>query len=582
MHVTARWALLTLLLLPGVALAAPTSAKAPEAKSPKVAHQKAAKVTDTKTDAPTSGVTKRWQIASAKLRIGAKVGALLIGRDGDELVAYEAASGKKRWGTRIGNLLPGPRTVAADKTGVYALGKTGLYVLAVDTGAIMHTESLRKPRSLLLRRGSLYVALRRGVVRFASGGEKRLGTSKKFSGELRGAHGQRVVLYRHLKKRKGLKGSPQRITVVDLAADKKLYEFRLLRRGGHRVVSFDGARLAFLDYTRLLKGKNARKLFYTEADINKNKKLRDVSLKNHYGDGKADTFWARPVGDSGLLLAQSGKGASRTSLLYLDLAAKRVRWKVEQKAPLSPPLRRGKTVWLAVGGAAPQLLTIDLETGKVRARHNLPKATVAAPRPGAKGQLLLRDQTGLMAVTPGRAAKPKTPGRTPKGYRRYQDALAGYTIELPKAWTLNAKHVKHFGKDSFAVPFMRYHVDSKKRYFFMASVHVLVRPDRGQSAEQLWTAVLNQRRNRVGRVKVLGVERIERNGVQQVHGRYSFTNRYRRQESARSLCVVSHGLAFELRARFRPEFAAKINAQLDRIFANFKVRPDLRKKSLRR
>jgi hypothetical protein len=552
-------------------------------------------------DAGGAPAVARWRLPSTSFVPAGRVGTRLFGRDGDELVAIDLSSGKKLWGTKIGNLRPapkvsalgrqGPRVVVADAKAVYALGETGLYVLALDSGAIMHTQALSKPRGLWLGRGSVYVALNRGVVRFAAGARKQLAASKRFSGQLLGAVGNNVVLYRDLRKQLGkkkkkkskLRGSPERLTVVDLKRDKQVYEFRLLRGGGHRVVRFTKDRLSFLDYSRERAGKNRKKLFFTEVDYLKNKKLRDLSLKNHYGAPSADTFHARAVGSNGLILVQTGQrcgAAAPAKLLYLDLDKKTVRWTVSRPAPLGAPLRQGALVWVSVAGTAPTMLAVDLANGKATRELSLPEAATSAPRAGGEGALVLRDGKGIVALSTSATVAPAsrptqktTPA--PAGWRLYRDRLAGYVIALPKGWKLNPKHVRHFGSGAFAVPFVRYDV-AAGRWRFVASIHVLVRPARAQNVDQLWKAVLAQRRARAGAVKVLEVKRQTRDGVVHIDGRYSFRNRFGSSETARSLCVVSHGVAFELRARMRPSRATTVAPQISKIFGRFHVRPDLK------
>ncbi len=528
----------------------------------------------------------RWRLPSRTLQPADRVGERLFGRAGDEIVAIDIKTGKKLWGTRIGNLRPGARVVGADAKAVYALGETGLYVLALDSGAIMHTQALKRPRELMLASGSIYVALNRGVVRFASGGRKRLAKSKRFTGMLRGAAGRHVLLYRDLRgqrRPKGkLRGSPERLTVVDLKKNKKVYEFRLIRGGGHHVVRFTQDRLAFLDYSRQKTGKGEKKLFFTEVDYRANKKLRDLSLKHHYGAAIADVFHGRAVGDNGLILAQTGPGCgpkAPSKLLYLDLDEKTVRWTISRPAPLGVPLRRGGQVWASVGGATPRLLAVELDNGKVARELRLASPAASTLRRGVGDALLLRDAKGLVALSTTATAKvapaSKPTAHTQKGWRRYRDTIAGYVIELPEAWRLNPKHVRHFGRGAFAVPFVRYEITGG-RWRFLASIHVLVRPARGQTIDQLWRAVLAQRRARAGVVKVLDVTRKTRANVPHLDGRYSFKNRFHTTEIARSLCVVSHGVAFELRARVRSK-AKAVEAEISKIFARFRVRSDLKR-----
>lgn len=521
---------------------------------------------------------ERWTIARPTLEIAGVLGTQLFGRDGDELLALDLKSGKKRWSTRIGNLLSGPRTLAVDENGIYALGTTGLYVLAPSSGAIMHTEPLSKPREIVHIGKSLYVGTEKGVTRFASGGEKRLASSERFQGRVQGAEGNVVLLFRRLPL-EGKKGSPQRLTAVDLKKGKKVYEFRLLPTGGHRVIGMGAGRLSFIDFSRNLSGKNPSKLFLTEVDYRKNKKLYDIALKHHYVDPKSDRFFVLPAGPGAVLLVQNGPLGATSSVLVLDLKKKQVRWQHKAKEPFGAPLIEGQRVWLAQGrGKARHLVAYGLVDGKEQARTAaLSAPEVGAPRITGKA-LLLRTSAGVRCLQPGGAVAASLPAAADptRGWRLYRDKLAGYTIKLPVAWKLNPRHVRHFGTDAFAVPFVRYEVKGD-RWIFQASMHVLVRPSRGQSADEVWKAVLAQRGRRTP-VKVVGTQRRQRNGLAEVFGSYSFRNRYGAEETAQSLCVVSHGLAFELRARVRPAAAAQLASEVRQIFATFTVRPELRKK----
>ena len=522
---------------------------------------------------------ERWKVERPALQIAGVLGTQLFGRDGDELLALDLTSGKKRWSTRIGNLLSGPRTLAVDENGVYALGTTGLYVLAPSSGAIMHTAPLDKPLEIVRAGKSLYVAYEKGVVRLASGGKKRLASSERFQGRVQGAEGNVVLLFRVLP-RKGKRGSPQRLTAVDLKKGRKVYEFRLLPTGDHRVIGMGAGKLSFIDFSKNLGGKNPHKLFLTEVDYRKNKKLHDIALKHHYFDPKSDRFFALPAGPGAVLLVQNGPLDATSSVLVLDLKQKQVRWQHKAKEPFGAPVIRGQRVWLACGrGKARHLVAYGLADGKEQARTAaLSASEVGAPQPVGDKALVVRTKAGLRCLQPGApvaASRPAAADPT-RGWRLYRDTLAGYTIKLPSAWKLNPRHVRHFGPNAFAVPFVRYQVKGD-RWLFQASVHVLVRPSRGQTAEQVWKAVLAQRGRRTP-VKIVGTQRRKRNGLDEVFGSYSFRNRYGRQETAQSLCVVSHGLAFELRARVRPAAAAQLASELRQIFETFTVRPELRKK----
>lgn len=523
---------------------------------------------------------ERWKIARPALQIAGVLGTQLFGRDGDELLALDLKSGKKVWSTRIGNLLSGKRTLAVDKNGVYALGTTGLYVLAPASGAIMHTAPLSKPREILRVGRSLYVSHEKGVVRFASGAHKQLAASDRYQGRVQGAEGDVVLLYRVLP-RKGKRGSPQRLTAVDLKKGRQVYEFRLLPTGGHRVIGMGAGRLSFIDFSKNLRGKNPSKLFLTEVDYRKNKKLHDIALKHHYVDPKSDRFFALPAGPGAVLLVQNGPIDATSSVLVLDLHKKQVRWQHKAQEPFGQPvITGGRRVWLARGrGKARHLVAYALVDGKEKARTAaLSAPEVGAPQPLAGGALVVRTKAGLRCLQPGAAVAASRPAIVDptRGWRLYRDTLAGYTIKLPTQWKLNPRHVRHFGPDAFAVPFVRYQVQGD-RWIFQASVHVLVRPSRGQTADEVWKAVLAQRGRRTP-VKIVGTQRRTRNGLAEVFGSYSFRNRYGAEETAQSLCLVSHGLAFELRARVRPAAAAQLAKEVQQIFQTFTVRPELRKK----
>jgi len=530
-------------------------------------------------------IPRPWRLASKTVRVVGHTTGLFITRDGDEIAAYDVARGDKRWSARIAHLRAGPRGVAVDAHGIYALGRTSLFVIASKDGAILHTEALKDPREIMTRGGSIYIALGQGVLRYAAGGQKRLTKSTKFSGALRGADGDVVLLYRELDgKRHAIHGSPRRLTVVDLKQNKMLYEFRLLRDGAHRLVRIGGGRLSFLDYSQLHEGKNPRKLYFTKADYQEKKKLRDLSLKHHYADAKADHFFVHAIGQERLILIQTGEGATSSTLLYLDLAARRVRWKVTLAQKLGAPFLRKDRVWISAGGPTPKILAYALSTGKRLTALTLGSPALGRLHDAGPGRLLVRQANGLMVLktdatpTSRPAILPSTSQPTvTASWRLYRDRLAGYTIKLPKTWRFDPKRIRHFGQRSFAVPFVRYETQ-KGRWRVVASLHLLVRPARGQKVDALWKAVLTQRRRRAKKATVIQVKRGNRQGNPQILGSYRFRNRFGEFETAKSLCLIAHGLAFEIRVRVRPTTGTRLDAEISKILDTLTLKPPKTKK----
>jgi hypothetical protein len=524
----------------------------------------------TKSEKPEAALEQHLELDEPTLRPHALVDNLLLSRKGSDLVAhrlhYDARRGARleaAWNARFGSLLSSKHALAVTPKHIYALSKTGLFIIDAQNGNVLHTRTIDGPRSVLAAGGHVYVSHQHGVSRFDASGKNLSSETKGISGVLRGADADLVLLSRMHKKK-------PRLTVLDLKTGKKKYDFRLLPKGDHRVAHFGDGRLSFIDF-HAKTAKAGPKLFFTEADYRKGKRLSDLSLAKHYADPAAQAFGLLQRAGKLYLSSPNTSAETISTVFALDIKSSKILWKRGSKKRFGQLVLFKSWLVTTLQGKSSRLIAHRLDSGKVVAKLTLdskPRLVLAG-----KNVLVVATEKGVRVFA---APRPKAPA---VAWRAYEDRRAGYTIKFPRSWRLVARRVKHFGPQSFAVPFVKYRVD-QGRWRFEGSVHVLVRPARGQTVDSLWRAVLEQRQ-RLTRAPV-NVQKSSKTKLDNKHlaivGVYSFRNRFGKVVQARSLCAVTDGLAIELRARAGPNAKTdQLWPEVMRVFDTFRLRPELRK-----
>lgn len=517
------------------------------------------------TESPSFAAVKVGYKVAAAGQLVAADGQVVLLRQVDALAAHAPGDGRLLWTAKIAALVVGENTIALCGARIYALTATGLMIVDRDSGKVRSARAFEHPTAVLCTSSSVMVSHAKGVSRLDAAA-KHVENSAPTRGRLLAADGKRVILVRQLK----ISGStsPKRLTVVDLGTKKVVYEFKLLRGGAHRLLRATGGILAILDYstaTTLKRGK----LYFTRADYRAGKKLSDVSLANHYPKGGVDGFEGVVLDDGRLFVASKGDASAEHMALLYQRKSNKIGWKRKLPAGAAALQRQGDVLWIALRSKGGELLALDLKDGHTRQRIALdgfPQQARVAP----SGVLYAKTPSSLWRITPvGLVVK----GKGKSDRRLYRDTLAGYTFYLPHSWRLAAKRIRHYAKGSFSVPFVRYRQEGE-RWIFLASVHVLVRPAANQTVEALADSVLQQWRRRMGKAKLHKTRRWMRDGKTFLLNSYRFQNRYRREETSFSLCVVSHGFAFELRARTSAEGGA-IWPEIIEALESFRPRPEL-------
>ncbi|MBW2735012.1 MAG: hypothetical protein JRH20_21740 [Deltaproteobacteria bacterium] len=507
----------------------------------------------------------RYKIPAAGQLVATNKTTVLLRRPGG-LDAYSPEDGHSLWSTPIAGLRKNERTIALCGKRIYALTATGLVIVDSQSGKVQHTQAFREPSAVHCTSRSISISHAKGVTQFDASGLKILASSTT-RGTLLAVEGEHAILFRQLEK--SVATSPQRLTVIDLAKKKTAYEFRLLRGGAHQFMHAAGGTLALLDYSLPGPGgEGKRKLYFTRADYRAGKKLSDVSLAHHYPKGDIQGFKGVHLADGRLFVVSQGKGGDHIALLYQRVGNK-IAWKRTLPAGALALRRVGKVLWVMLASTGGELLALDLDDGHTRQRVSLD----GSPR----GELLNHDQSiylktdkSFWRLSP--VAKQSQPDKRKK-WRTYRDTLAGYMFALPQSWRLVAKRIQHYGKGRFSVPFVRYRQEDK-RWIFLASVHVLVRPVANQTVDALANSVLEQWKRRMGKANLARTRRWKRGAKTFLLSSYRFQNRYRRQETSHSLCVISHGFAFELRARTSAE-GEKLWPEIIEALEGFQPRPEL-------
>lgn len=554
--------------------------------------------------------TTAWKIASAGVWPPALAHDLVVLKSGNTVAAHRVGSGEQAWKTTLPNLRYGTGVLAAQDKFVYVLAASGMHVLDAATGKPLRLRGMEGAISVLARDDSVYLAGTEGLVRATADGRKTLGRAKGITGELRDAYDKYVSVFTNTQSGPARERG-KRLEVVDLSTGKRVYRFKLITEGDHRVIGMDRDKVVFIDHTRRAggTGPNKRKLYYTETDYVNARKLRDVNLSGNYGEAAADTFWvaAGPAGQ--VFAAGHGEPGVASTLLAYDPVAGRLLWsKSGEVASMGILLHRGQ-LWTGVTAKDGGSRVVVYRPDDGRALREYALDAPGAGKPVAVGDRVLvrtRDSVycfapGVAAETsPGPAAKDGDPGRNGDdavspaggddvkvatlgvpapiagrpGWTRLSDSGLGFSVDLPPGWILERDKVLRMGGVRMVIPLMR-KGKGRRGDRYVGAVQVLTWEDAGRDADGLWRSVYAQRKRLNPRVKVVSVNRVGNvggSGQGGIRAVYRF-GAGRRQTELRSLCVVSHGVAFELRGWATPRSRRDPWRQVEEVLASFKPIP---------
>ena len=541
---------------------------------------------------PALGV--RWKLQSNGLWPPALSGDRLVVKTGDTVTAYSVGSGRLLWTQRLDDLRLGEGTMAVGERYLYLLDRAGLEILDLRDGQRVGKRALSEASAVLYQGGSVYVAGQAGLLRLDEKGTSLLQKAPGLQGELRGADGDYVAIYRQLPR--SPKESPKRLTVANLRTGKVAFEFKLFPSGTHRVARMADGRIVFIDYTQAASngrgdGKrgsakrpptdpsNPRKLYYTEADYIRGKKLRDVSLAAKYTSETADSFWLSASSSGQVFLANHGKPGDTSTLFAFDPEREQTIWtRSGDVASAGLVLHEGR-LWTTVAGkgGAAQLLGYSPETGDVVSRVSLDAPGTGSPVPAGQA-LLVRTRGSIYCVAPqggppraglvGRLGNP----RDRSGWRAFRDRVAGYLIQIPETWKFNRDGMRKLGGLRFVIPFVRAESGSGQAVK-QGTVHVLTWEAAGRDAQGLWRSVQAQRLRTNPRTRVQSVVSTQSGGLPAVLATYVYRSTAGEPVQMRSLCVVSHGVAFELRAWVSSTAPVEAWQEVEGIFRSFQPKP---------
>ena len=532
----------------------------------------------------------RWKIAATGVWPPAISGGKLLLKSGNWLALHSMARGQQLWKVELPRLRYGSGILAASERYIYVLDRAGVLLLDPRTGKQIKHKKIPGANSVLALDSTVYVTGSKGTYRFDATLTRRLGRAAKFKGELRGADGQYVVIYCH-EPGPRTRGSPNRLKVVDLARGKQAYQFKLLPGGGHRVIKLGNGRVVFIDYTKRVGGKNSTKLYYTEADYIKSRKLKDISLSDSYSSPESDTFWVAGDPAGQLFFTNHGETAGGPSaLMAYDPAQAKTLWsRVGLISSMGLLLHRGK-LWTGLVAKDGKARAVAYSPDDGNPLLSLPLDSPGTGAPVAVGQVvLLRTRDSIYCLAP--AAPEPTPASQPAkhrqpavsattgggqglipGWQMMRHRPTGFLVQLPPNWHLDRRNKRKLGGKRYVIPFARKQKLGRKK-IYLGSVTVLTWEAAGRNVDGLWQSVYVQRRGISPNVRVSKVRRVRDvggSGVPGIRATYSFRDGRGYTVKLRSLCVVHHGVAFELRAWAGPNRPGQIWRQVKRIFKTFK------------
>lgn len=538
-----------------------------------------------------------WRVSTTGVWPPAISDGKLMLKVGDEIHAHALSNGKRAWTRKLEDLRFGTGVLAAGARYVYVLGNAQLYLLDPTDGKVARRRAMRAPASVLYRDGSVYVSAADGIHRLDHRAAKQLALAKGFEGELRGADGNHVVVFTRQR------GVP-RLVVVDLKRNKKAYGFKLLRAGWHRVLRVGGGRVVFIDYSqRTARGKNPRKLYYTEADFVRSKRIKDEELSKKYPrtypERRCDSFWVADAGKgSGVVfLANHGEPGSHSSISAYDPVHGRLLWSRSGALTSAGLLLHRGLLWTTVTRTGSkqsshvvayspddgsELLELDLDgaaTGTpvaagarvlVRTRRSV---YCLAPASGTSSPAATASAATARPATTARPAAPSSAsGGARPGWRLYRDKVAGYLLQTPESWQFDRARLVKMGGLRMSIPFSRM-MTVLGRKVHAATLHVLTWEAAGRDVDGLWQSVYSQQTRAHGSVRVAKVVRVKDvggSGAPGIKAIYSYREPSGNTIQLRSLCVVHHGVAIELRGWASHLDPARSWKEIEGIFATFR------------
>ncbi len=530
-----------------------------------------------------------WKVPASGVWPPAVLGDRVVFKSGDTLTARKLDSGKELWSADFAGLRYGTGVMAAGDKYVYVLSGKELLVIDPATGKKVRSRGLAGPLSVTFASGSVYVTGSKGVYRYDARAVKRLGRAKGYTGELRGARGHHVVL--HVPRGGGIKAGPERLEVVSLRSGRRTYKFKLLSGGGHRVVMVDERKVVFIDHSRKARGKNARKLYYTEADYRKANKLRDLSLARLYTAVDRDLFSAVGTAGSGLVfLGNRSQKPGVSTLMAYNPATGKVSWTRKGRVTDTDLLlHRGRLfTGVVTGRGAARLVAYSPDDGSTVITVPVGSPLQRPPVAAGKGVLvrtkkyvyhLAPGATGKAVVAPATLPEKKKPPvvagppriKVRPGWRLISDARARYLAQLPAGW--HDEGLRKLGKKGrYMTPLVR----KQKvwgRVIHQATVFLYVASAKGRTPRGVFdhALALRKRRNPTLRVtKLRRVNNVGGSGAMGLKAIYWVTGRKGRMEEERSLCVVKGGRAYVLTASVAPHQKAFIWTEIEGIFRAFR------------
>ena len=318
-------------------------------------------------------------------------------------------------------------------------------------------------------------------------------------------------------------------------------------------------------------------------------KLKDISLSGQYKSAVSDTFWVAGDPAGQLFFANHGGPGDPSLLLAYDPAQKRALWSRDgQVATMGVLLHRGK-LWTGLtkdGAGAAVIYSPD--DGNPVFSHPLDSPGTGVPV-AAGDAVLLRTRKSVYAfapkkdeprpgpkvppeVKPAVITKPGLPTAARPGWKLLRHKPSGFLLQIPNGWHLDKRKKLKLGGLRHVIPFARKQ-RLGKRVVYVGSVTVLTWEAAGRNVDRLWQSIYAQRRGISPDVKVKKVYRVRNvggSGTDGIRATYSFRGPRGYPVQLRSLCLVHHGVAFELRAWAGPSRPAKIWKQVEKIFKTFR------------
>jgi len=535
-----------------------------------------------------------WKVAAPDAQPLKVIHDRVIIKNKAALAAYSLDTGALLWRKALPRARFGKGKISVGDHFIYLLTRQGLHLYDPLNGRKVRFVKISRPSSLLFRTASIYVSGQAGITRMDESAQKRLGRAKKVRGTIRGADGQYVAVYveqpearsRKSKARRPSKKIIKRLEVLDLNSGKRTYTFKLLPSGDHQVLSMGHKRLVFLDYSRIDdEGNNSQKLYYTKADYVLSKKLQDLSFSHMYLAPRSDIFQATAGPGQQVFIVNHGVPGTPSWLMAHDLGRDKTLWTRKGVVASTGVLHHGQRLWTSATKKdwSSRLVVYDAKDGSTVYSQPLDAPAVGTPMGKDKRVLVQTDKTIYCfqpaAPKPVTTAAPKpvttatpTPAPETAQWWTHTDRLSGFTLGLPRTWQLDQQRVMKLGGVRSVIPFARLKKGTGSKGY-LGSVQVLTYEAAGRTAEALWRSVLAQRKSLSPGVRVISLSRvydIGGSGLSGIRALYRFRAKQGYWVRLTSLCVISHGVAFELRGwagSLRPK---KIWREINGIFARFK------------